>query len=118
MIAPPLGGKQDTCADEGAGIVNDIAPTPRIALSRHHPVHDPAAPENLAQRNSAGISGQTFGTVLDDGDQETVGAETRTELDPGQAFVVPKGVWHRVDVLEPTHFLHITPGPGSAHRPL
>jgi mannose-6-phosphate isomerase-like protein (cupin superfamily) len=56
--------------------------------------------------------------VLDDGDQSQVGVETTTTLEPGQAFVVPKGVWHRVHVREPSHFVHITPGPGSAHRPL
>jgi quercetin dioxygenase-like cupin family protein len=63
------------------------------------------------------ISGRVD-VVLDDGDQETVGAETVTELAPGQAFVVPKGVWHRVVVHEPSRFVHITPGPASAHRPL
>ena len=56
--------------------------------------------------------------VLDDGDQGTVGVETRTEVVAGQAFLVPQGVWHRVDVQEPTHLVHITPGPGDGHRPL
>jgi mannose-6-phosphate isomerase-like protein (cupin superfamily) len=63
------------------------------------------------------ISGRVD-VVLDDGDQETIGAETTTSLGPGQAFIVPKGVWHRVLVVEPGHFVHITPGPGGAHRPL
>jgi mannose-6-phosphate isomerase-like protein (cupin superfamily) len=63
------------------------------------------------------ISGRVD-VVLDDGDQDHVGAETTTRLEPGQAFIVPKGVWHQVLVVEPSHFLHITPGPGSAHRPL
>jgi mannose-6-phosphate isomerase-like protein (cupin superfamily) len=63
------------------------------------------------------ISG-SVDVVLDDGDQDHVGAEITTRLEPGQAFVVPKGVWHRVHVREPSHFVHITPGPGSGHRPL
>jgi mannose-6-phosphate isomerase-like protein (cupin superfamily) len=63
------------------------------------------------------ISG-SVDVVLDDGDQSQVGIETTTTLEPGRAFVVPKGVWHRVHVREPSHFVHITPGPGSAHRPL
>jgi mannose-6-phosphate isomerase-like protein (cupin superfamily) len=63
------------------------------------------------------ISGRAE-VVLDDGDQDTVGTETRTELVAGQAFLVPRGVWHRVDVREPTHLVHITPGPGDGHRPL
>ena len=56
--------------------------------------------------------------VLDDGDQDTVGIETRVEVGPGEAFVVPRGVWHRVVPLEPTHLVHITPGPGDGHRQL
>jgi mannose-6-phosphate isomerase-like protein (cupin superfamily) len=63
------------------------------------------------------ISG-SVDVILDDGDLENVGTETTTTLEPGQAFVVPKGVWHRVHVREPSHFVHITPGPGSDHRPL
>ena len=38
------------------------------------------------------------------------------ELGPGEACVVRKGEWHKVDVLEKTHLLHITPGPGGDHR--
>lgn len=40
------------------------------------------------------------------------------ELGPGDACVVKKGEWHKVDVLEKTQLLHITPGPNGAHRPL
>ena len=40
------------------------------------------------------------------------------ELAPGQAVVVPRGVWHRVLLSEPSQLLHITPGPGGEHRPL
>ena len=39
-------------------------------------------------------------------------------LAPGDACIVPKGEWHRVEVLEPTTLLHITPGPGHEHRPV
>jgi mannose-6-phosphate isomerase-like protein (cupin superfamily) len=63
------------------------------------------------------ISGRVD-VILDDGDAERVGTEHVTTLQPGEAFIVPKGIWHRVDVLEPSHFVHITPGPGSGHRPL
>jgi mannose-6-phosphate isomerase-like protein (cupin superfamily) len=56
--------------------------------------------------------------VLDDGDLDRVGTETRHEIGPGQAFVVPRGVWHRLEVLEPAHLVHVTPGPASGHRPL
>ena len=40
------------------------------------------------------------------------------ELGPGDACVVPKGEWHKVEVLEPVRLLHMTPGPGGEHRPL
>jgi mannose-6-phosphate isomerase-like protein (cupin superfamily) len=37
---------------------------------------------------------------------------------PGQAVVVPRGVWHRVTSRQPGRLLHITPGPGGEWRPL
>jgi quercetin dioxygenase-like cupin family protein len=40
------------------------------------------------------------------------------ELGPGDACIVRKGEWHRVSVLEPARFVHITPGPNGDHRPL
>jgi len=36
--------------------------------------------------------------------------ERRLSLQPGQAFVVPRGVWHRVIVKEPCCLLYFTPG--------
>jgi mannose-6-phosphate isomerase-like protein (cupin superfamily) len=56
--------------------------------------------------------------ILDDGTQQQVGAETVQELAGGQAVIVPKGVWHRINVLEPSRLVHVTPGPGDGHRPL
>jgi mannose-6-phosphate isomerase-like protein (cupin superfamily) len=40
------------------------------------------------------------------------------ELHPGEALVVPRGVWHLVEVQEPGQLIHITPGPGGRHRPV
>jgi quercetin dioxygenase-like cupin family protein len=56
--------------------------------------------------------------ILDDGDQHTVGAETSVVLRQGDAFVVPRGVWHQVLVIEPAYFVHVTPGPNGGARPL
>ena len=39
-------------------------------------------------------------------------------LGAGQALVVPRGVWHRIVIQEPSRLVHITPGPGGEHRPL
>jgi mannose-6-phosphate isomerase-like protein (cupin superfamily) len=49
---------------------------------------------------------------------EEQGEERVLELQPGQAFVVPRGVWHRVVPNGAIQLLHITPGPGGRHRPL
>ena len=42
------------------------------------------------------------------------------ELDvlPGDGLIVPKGIWHRVDILEPSQIVYLTPGPGGEYRPL
>lgn len=50
--------------------------------------------------------------VLEDSDPPR-----RVRLDPGRGLIVPQGVWHRVLVEEPCELLHVTPGPGSRHRP-
>jgi mannose-6-phosphate isomerase-like protein (cupin superfamily) len=55
--------------------------------------------------------------ILDDGDKETVGVETTVAMSAGDAYVVPRGVWHRMRVLEPSYLIHVTPGPHGGHRP-
>lgn len=47
---------------------------------------------------------------------EEDGMERAVEVAPGQALVVPRGVWHRVILREPSQLLAITPGPGGEHR--
>ena len=37
---------------------------------------------------------------------------------PGDGLVVPQGMWHRVDILEPSQIVYLTPGPNSEFRPL
>ena len=49
---------------------------------------------------------------------EEDGREERIELKPGQAFVVTRGLWHRVTLREPCQILYLTPGPGGQYRPL
>ena len=48
---------------------------------------------------------------LADGDRDA-------EVVPGQALVVPRGVWHRIFIEEPGQLVHVTPGPEGQHRPL
>ncbi len=49
---------------------------------------------------------------------EEADSERVVDLRPGQAFIVPRGAWHRVVLNEPSQLFHITPGPGGEHRPL
>jgi len=49
---------------------------------------------------------------------EEVSGERSVPVEPGQAFVIPQGVWHRVLIHEPSEVVYVTPGPNSEHRPL
>lgn len=62
------------------------------------------------------VSG-TMRLVLDDGDERTVGVEMTVLLRSGDAYVVPRGIWHRLEPVEPSYLIHVTPGPNGGHRP-
>jgi mannose-6-phosphate isomerase-like protein (cupin superfamily) len=62
------------------------------------------------------VSG-TMELILDDGDERVVGAEMTVLLRPGDAYIVPRGVWHRLEAVEPSYLVHVTPGPNGGHRP-
>jgi mannose-6-phosphate isomerase-like protein (cupin superfamily) len=49
--------------------------------------------------------------VLDEEDEQIV-----VPLTPGEAFVVPRGMWHRVIVKSPCRLLHFTPGRSQVRR--
>ena len=57
------------------------------------------------------ISGRVT-VVLEDRDPPR-----QVQLQPGDALVIPRGVWHRVRLDEPSQLFHVTPGPGGEHRP-
>jgi mannose-6-phosphate isomerase-like protein (cupin superfamily) len=40
------------------------------------------------------------------------------EMAPGEGLIVPKGVWHTVEILEPSQIAYVTPGPHNRFRPL
>ena len=49
---------------------------------------------------------------------QQVDGETRTvTLEPNQAVINPRGVWHTADVSEPATALFITAGEGTENRP-
>ncbi len=39
-------------------------------------------------------------------------------MQPGDGLIVPRGSWHRVDILEPSQIFYATPGPGGEFRPI
>lgn len=57
------------------------------------------------------ISGRV-NVVFEDEGFEDIG------MNPGDGLIVPRGVWHRVDILEPSQIMYATPGPGGEYRPI
>ncbi len=57
------------------------------------------------------ISGRVKVVFLDS-DEEDI------EVEPGDGLVVPKGMWHRVDIIEPSQIVYLTPGPNNQFRPV
>ena len=55
--------------------------------------------------------------IVDDGDEEHVGTETIHRLGSGDACIVPRGTWHRIEVVEPGRMVNVTPGPQGGARP-
>jgi mannose-6-phosphate isomerase-like protein (cupin superfamily) len=49
---------------------------------------------------------------------ETAEGERRATLQAGQAFVVPRGLWHRGIVRQAGELMFVTPGVGTEHRPV
>lgn len=45
-------------------------------------------------------------------------SEDDIEMRPGDGLVVPRGTWHRVDILEPCQIVYVTPGPNNEFRAL
>lgn len=43
--------------------------------------------------------------------------EQRQELQPGYFTIIPKGIWHNADVIEPGQAIFVTLGEGTKHRP-
>ena len=57
------------------------------------------------------ISGKVKIVLLDSGEKDI-------EMRAGDGLVVPKGTWHRVDILEPSQIVYATPGPNNKFRPV
>jgi len=57
------------------------------------------------------ISGRAKVVFLDSDEKDV-------DVGPGDGFVVPKGSWHRVDIIEPSQIVSLTPGPNNQFRPV
>jgi mannose-6-phosphate isomerase-like protein (cupin superfamily) len=57
------------------------------------------------------ISGRVKVVLLDN-------EEDDIEMTPGDGLLVPKGTWHRVDIIEPSQIVYLTPGPNNQFRPV
>lgn len=57
------------------------------------------------------ISGRANVVFLDSADEDI-------EMNADDGLVVPRGVWHRVDIIEPCQIVYATPGPNNEFRPI
>ena len=58
--------------------------------------------------------------VFSGGIEVTLEYETKlvVSVAPGEGIVIPRGIWHKVHVLEPVNMATISPGPGFEFRKL
>jgi quercetin dioxygenase-like cupin family protein len=75
------------------------------------------SPPHLGERHPDGdeliylVSGEVTVVI------EVPGSDGRHTLRPGDALIVPRGLWHRIEVDRPASVVHLTPGPSGEHRP-
>jgi mannose-6-phosphate isomerase-like protein (cupin superfamily) len=125
---PPfdLAGAVAALARDGSSTVIETTPGPPVRIDGFS-VGAPLLTSNPPHRGEMHpdgdellylVSGRIDVILEEGGTQATVGTEHIQSLRAGEALIVPRGVWHRVDVREPSRLVHITPGPGDGHRPL
>lgn len=49
---------------------------------------------------------------------EAPGGDRRHLLRPGDAVIVARGLWHRIEVAQPSQIVNLTPGLSGDHRPI
>jgi quercetin dioxygenase-like cupin family protein len=76
------------------------------------------SPPHLGERHLDGdeliylISGEVTVVI------EAPRGDQRHTLAPGDALIVARGLWHRLEVARPARLVHLTPGPSGEHRRL
>jgi quercetin dioxygenase-like cupin family protein len=48
---------------------------------------------------------------------EAPGGDEHHTLEAGDALIVARGLWHRIEITQPARLIHLTPGPSSEFRP-
>ncbi len=104
----------------------------KLAASPHPNEHDPSVPvegmtfgvavmsENAPHGGERHLGGDEV-LYLIDGRAKLIftdDPEPDVDLRSGDVVIVPRGLWHRVEILEPCHFVYLTPGPNNEVRPL
>ena len=121
----PFEGKRATIARDGTVTVVEAPPGPPQRIDGYTigaiPHLDGASP-HAGEVHPDGdeflyVVRGTVEVILDDGDEKAAGVETRVVLRAGDAYVVPRGVWHVLETREPSYLVHVTPGPHGGHRP-
>jgi len=75
------------------------------------------SPPHLGERHPDGdeliylLSGEVTVVI------EAPRGDERHTLGPGDALIVARGLWHRIEVARPARLVHLTPGPSGEHRP-
>ncbi|MHB8318956.1 MAG: cupin domain-containing protein [Acidimicrobiales bacterium] len=128
--AAPVREHQSVTAVAFDSVVVEVARDGGVRFAPHLPGPPPRVEGYVLGLTSLERSPPHFGERHPDGDEliyltsgavrvviETPGGEQRHALRPGDALIVPRGFWHRIEVDRPARVLHLTPGASGEHRP-
>jgi quercetin dioxygenase-like cupin family protein len=111
-------------------VVTDVAKDGTLRFAPCRPGPPPRADGHLLALTSLERSAPHLGERHPDSDEliyllsgevtvviEAPRGDERHTLRSGDALIVARGLWHRIQVTRPARLIHHTPGPSSEHRP-
>lgn len=126
-----MSAHQNVAAVAFDSVVAEVARDGGVRFAPRHPGTPPRVDGYLLAVTSLEHSPPHLGERRPDGDEliylvsgevtvriEAPGGDQRRLLRAGDALIVPRGLWHRIEVARPASLLHLTPGPSEEHRPL